>query len=400
MILKVKGPTASALETTTMADSTIPPKPAPASDLRGLAQLATQATSGVITIAEGVHQSVLGTLGFSGGPAPGQTGGLTGLIYQSVRGATRWLGRGVDSLLLRLDPWFESTTSPQREAAVAILNGIVGDRLVTDHNPLATAMTLVPARPPGPKVLLLIHGLCMNDLQWPQGPELAPDHQPVYLRYNTGLHVSQNGRQLATLLQQFAEQGPLEELLIVTHSMGGLITRSAFHYAQQQGLSWTRQLKRLVFLGTPHHGSPLEQAGNWVDSLLASTPYSAPFSQLGKVRSAGITDLRYGHLVDEDWQGHDRFHRKPDDRQPVPLPTGVACFTVAATLASQRSPLADRLIGDGLVPLHSALGQHDDPRRTLAFDPHSQWIAYRTNHLQLLTSPAVQAHLKRWLQTP
>ena len=152
-----------------------------------------------------------------------------------------------------------------------------------------------------------------------------------------------------------------------------------------------------MFLGTPHHGAPLERAGNRVDVILGSTPWTAPFARLGHLRSAGITDLRYGHVVDEDWQGHNRFHRKPDTRQVVPLPEGVACYAVAATLAPRRSHVADRLLGDGLVPLHSALGHHDDPRRTLEFPKASQWIAYRTTHIGLLSSPEVSRRIVHWL---
>jgi len=118
------------------------------------------------------------------------------------------------------------------------------------------------------------------------------------------------------------------------------------------------------------------------------------------LRSAGITDLRYGHVVDDDWKGHDRFQRSPDRRQLVPLPEGVACYTVAATLAPQRGALSDRLRGDGLVPLHSALGQHDDPARSLVFAKPSQWIAYRMGHLELLSSPKVTEKMVAWLKPP
>ena len=115
-------------------------------------------------------------------------------------------------------------------------------------------------------------------------------------------------------------------------------------------MKWPTLMKNIVFLGTPHHGAPLERAGNWIDVILGSTPYSRPFAKLGQLRSAGITDLRYGHVLDADWQGHDRFRRKPDSRESVPLPEGVACYCVAATTASKRSLVADRLVGDGLVP--------------------------------------------------
>ena len=394
-----------------------------ASDLRAVAQLATQATAGVTRIAEGVHQSVWRTLGLPGGPAPGQTQGLTGLIYKTVQGVTQLVGRGLDAVLVRLEPLLTSADgalpgSPEREAVLAALNGVLGDRLLESHNPLATPMSLryrgaaldfsnPPVLPQATgKVLLLIHGLCMNDLQWhtqdaDHGAALAAagGYTPVYLRYNSGLHTSQNGHQLATLLEQLINHWPtpIEELTVVAHSMGGLLIRSAFYAAQQAGLRWPARLKNIVFLGTPHHGAPLERAGNWVDVLLGSTPFSAPFAKLGQLRSAGITDLRYGHVLDVDWQGHDRFHRHPDSRQAVPLPEGVTCYAVAATTAAKRSALTDRLIGDGLVPLHSALGEHDDPLRTLDFAKAAQHIAYRTSHLALLSSPAVTQQMLQWL---
>jgi hypothetical protein len=410
-----------------------------ASDLRGLAQLATQATAGVTRMVEGVHQSVWDTLGVAGGPEPGQTGGITGLVYKTVQGVNQWVGKGLDAVLARLEPVLTATEpvdSAQRDALLAALNGVMGDHLLATHNPLALQMTMrwrgepldwqaSPLLPPGSgvsgRILLLIHGLCMNDRQWQeQGQASAPkptgppaDHgaalakalgySPVYLRYNSGLHTSQNGRELAAQLEQLIARWPVpvEELSVVAHSMGGLLIRSACHYAHQGSgqpdLRWLAQLKNIVFLGTPHHGAPLERAGNWIDVLLGSTPYTAPLAKLGQLRSAGITDLRQGAVLDEDWQGHDRFHRRPDQRLVLPLPAGVACFAVAATMAGSRSTLANRLIGDGLVPLHSALGEHDNPTRCLRFAKNSQWVAYRMNHMELLSSPAVTRQLLRWL---
>ena len=75
----------------------------------------------------------------------------------------------------------------------------------------------------------------------------------------------------------------------------------------------------------------------------------------------------------------------------------MACFTVAATLASQRSPVAERLVGDGLVPLASALGQHAQAHRSLQFDKASQRIVYRTGHMALLSSPEVAQQVLTWL---
>ncbi len=405
------------------------------SDIRGIGQLATQATTGVTRIVEGVHRSVWDTMGIPGGDAPGRTRGITGLVYKIVHGVTMLVGKGVESGSAWLGPLLESTddarpATPRREAVLAALNGVMGDRLVDSGNPFALPMTLryrcaalswsdpAPMPEASGKVLVLIHGLCVNDLRGyaqhssarlrgdeehvvDHGEALASalGYTPVYLRYNSGLHTSQNGRELSAQLQQLVTHWPtpIDELTVVAHSMGGLLIRSAFHYGRQDALLWTGKLDNIVFLGTPHHGAPLERAGSWVDLILGSTPYTAPFTRLGQLRSAGITDLRYGHVLDEDWHGHDRFHRRPDSRQAVPLPEGVKCYTVAATTTAERNLLADRVIGDGLVPLRSALGQHDDARRSLAFAQESQRIVCRMNHLELLSSPEVTQQIVRWL---
>ena len=426
-----------------MTDETTPPTSANnlsqhlrAADIRGIAQLATQGTLGVTSIVESAQQSIWSTLGLPGGKEPGTTRGITGMVFQAVQGITQLVGQGADAVLTHLQPLLEAMDrdkpeSPQRAAVLSVLNGVIGDKLNASSNPLATPMSLryqgqalnwqssTPMPLVSGKVLVLVHGLCMNDLQWNTQVGDAPplDHgtaladalgyTPVYARYNSGLHTSQNGRELSEHLQQLVNHWPVpvQELTMVVHSMGGLVTRSAVHYAQAgtdaagntAAPSWLSVLKNIVFLGTPHHGAPLERAGNWVDVILGSTPYTKPYAKLGHVRSAGITDLRYGYVADEDWQNQNRFHRKPDNRLHVALPEGVQCFTVAATAASHRCSLADRLVGDGLVPLKSALGQHDNRLRTLAFPKSARCIAYSMNHMELLSSPEVNAHMVFWL---
>lgn len=411
------------------------PRHVRASDLRAAAALAVQATHAITGITEGVHQSVWRTLGASHGATPAHTTGLTGLVYQGIHGVTALIGRGLASALTRLEPLLQgvedqSDESPERLAVIAALNGVMGDRLAASNNPLSLPMTLrLPEQSTQdrqgpeanlasnlmltnaePKLLLVIHGLCMNDLQWTtQRQDHSLNHAsslanalgytPVYLRYNSGLHVSQNAQTLAQQLEALVARWPtaLSQISVLAHSMGGLLIRSALFYANQDGQHWPDLVKHIVFLGTPHHGAPLERAGNWVDELLGSTPYSRPFAKLGQLRSAGVTDLRYGHLLDVDWQGHDRFRRQPDRRQPVPLPERIACYAVAATTATKRGSLADRLLGDGLVPLPSALGQHADPARCLVFAPSYQMVLYNTHHMQLLSSPLVTRQLLLWL---
>lgn len=401
------------------------------SDVRAVAQLATHATRGVATMTEGVHHAVLGTMGLAGGKAGQQTSGITGFVYRTVHGVTELVGKALQAAFTKLEPPLAALVdappnTPEREAVLAALNGVLGDQLEQNHNPLATPMTLryqghalnlnaLPAMPKANcKVLLMIHGLCMNDLQWTPGDPASVEktvadipatlaaelgYTPVYLRYNTGRHTSQNGRELAGMLEQLLARWPVpvKDFTVVVHSMGGLVIRSAIHTAQQTHLRWPQQVKSIVFLGTPHHGAPLERAGNWIDVVLGATAFSKPFAKLGQLRSAGITDLRYGFVLEADWAGQDRFKREPDSRQPLPLPDGVACYAVAATLAKPRSLLAERLVGDGLVPLRSALGQHDVPEHNLHFAKDRQTVVYRMNHMEMLRSPVVRDQVLAWL---
>ncbi|MES2688737.1 MAG: alpha/beta hydrolase [Pseudomonadota bacterium] len=410
------------------------------SDIQGLAQLATRGTLGVTDIAEkvqgNVYKAVAAPFGKAGqkfvdreaGASGVRKTGITGLVYGSIRGVTRLAGGAVETVLSRAAPRVAAkTSSPQRETMLSVLNGVLGDQLEDSANPLAITMSLrrdgvslpldraaLAQRLPAAtgKIVVLVHGLCMNDLHWRAaaglpdlGEQLAQalGYTPVYLHYNTGLHTSVNGGQLATLLEQLisAWPQPVESLSLLTHSMGGLVARAACHSAGATGLRWPQQLKHLVCLGTPHHGAPLEKLGNWVDTALGGNPVTRPFAAIGQLRSAGITDLRYGHVLPGDWQDADRFAAGPDGRQAVPLPQGVACFAVAAVLgavpAAEGGPTLDAALGDGLVPLASALGQHADPAHSLGFPAGRQWIAGETGHIALMHSPQVAAQVLRWL---
>ena len=391
-------------------------------DLHGLARLAVDATGGIADLVEGVHHHIVRPPFLVSSPTPGRTGGIAGLVYASIRGATAVLGGAIDATVAPLVPLFgERATTPRREAALAALNGVLGDYLADARNPLAFDMVLrsegqtltltpralaaaFPQR--SGRVAVLLHGLCMNDLQWRRaghdhGRALARDldYTPVYLRYNSGLHISTNGRRFSALLEDLvgAWPEPIEDLVIIGHSMGGLVTRSALHYASIEGHAWPARLGRVVFLGTPHHGAPLERGGSWVHESLSAVPYVAPFSRLGKIRSAGITDLRHGNLVDEDWEGRDRFARDEDTRRHVALPIDVACYAIAATTGTRKSDIAGRFLGDGLVRVSSALGKHRDPKRALGIEPTRQWVAYGMHHMDLLSRPEVYERMKAWL---
>ena len=388
------------------------------SDVRGYLQLSVDAAVGVAEVTQKIHRTVLDTPGPFGVAARGLTGGIVGLIYRGVRGGLRVGGAGADWLLSVFDDKTTPELSANRDRVLAALNGVFGDHLAAKGNPLAIDMQLLSDGRPLPlersaieaalpqasgRLLVFAHGLCMSDRAWNSaGADLAREmgYTPVFLRYNSGLHVSANGRAFAEMLESLIGQWPtrIEDLVIVGHSMGGLVARSGCFYGEAAGHCWRRHLSRMVFLGTPHHGAPLEKLGAWVDRFMGRIPYAAAFGQIGKARSAGITDLRYGALIDEDWRDRDRFEGSGDCRRPIPLPEGVACFAIAATRAAAKNALHDGLVGDGLVPVASALGAHADPARRLVFDPDRQWVARRMDHFDLLGRPEVFDRLRRWLQ--
>jgi pimeloyl-ACP methyl ester carboxylesterase len=422
------------------------------SDLQGLSQLATQGVLGVTGLAEAVHGGIyrrvaapFGLLGSrfvdaSAGSSGVRPGGITGMVYGGVKGITRLAGGTVNAVLSRAGPLVpKQKSAPQREAMLAALNGVLGDQLLNTANPLALSMSFRVAGQPlvldraalaerlpnaGKKVLVLLHGLCMNDLQWTPSAATGKsagvpvygktvsqpvshaavlaetlDYTPVYLHYNSGLHTSINGEQFSALLNLLLKAWPTEvdELTLLCHSMGGLVARSACQQAELSGAGWRKKLKNIVFLGTPHHGAPLERVGNWVDIALGSNLVTKPFASIGQIRSSGITDLRYGHVLASSWVGIDRFQRSPDLREPLPLPLDVACYAIAASTSAAPSGIRDALIGDGLVPLRSALGQHDEAKHVLAFEPQNQWTAWGVNHMALLKHPEVTAQVLRWL---
>jgi hypothetical protein len=388
---------------------------------RGAARLLAAATDGMIELVRAAHAR-------AGRLTP--DGLIPGLAYRTLRGVPRLVDASVDTLLSALAPLLlprpgaesPGLPLPDREAIVAALNGVLGDHLAKTAHPLAIRMAFRHAGQAlpltgdalgwaldgaGEKLLVLIHDLCMNDLQWRRetGDAARPTHDhgaalaqalgftPVYLHYDSGLHVSTNGRALAAQLERLlhAWPRPLARFAIVAHGMGGLLARSALHYGRAARQHWADRLDDLACLGTPHHGAPAAAAGRGLELLLAGTPHAGAFAALAALRAPGITDLGHGNLLDEDWSGGNRLDRATDRRKLVPLPAGTRCHALAA---SAGAAAAD----DGIVAPASALGRHRLPRRTLKFLPGHQRSVAATDHLQLLSSPEVFEQLRRWLE--
>jgi pimeloyl-ACP methyl ester carboxylesterase len=399
-------------------------KKKPDSKLQGVSRLITDATIGVTDLVESMHNRIVHPPFLPSTPIQHLITNIAGITYKTIRWSTRLIGGGVDSALgLFASVSDKIETTDEREAISAVLNGVIGDYLEKTENPLEIVMQLRYQAKAIPldtesldktyptingKILLMVHGSCMNDIQWTRkehnhGTALAKefDKTPIYLHYNSGRHISTNGQDLNELLEKLILHWPvpIEELIIIAHSMGGLVTRSALHYGQKQQNSWTKHLKKIIFLGTPHHGASMEQAGNYLDVVLEAVPYARPFARLGKIRSAGVTDLRYGSLLDEDWQNIDRFKMLGDQRQNVSLPKKIECYSIAGVNGKEIKSGSTKLklLGDNMVGIKSALGQHKDPAKHLNFKKANTWIVYENNHLDLLSNPKVYNKIKKWM---
>lgn len=389
-------------------------------DVRGAVRLAADATGSVTRIVESMHATIAsGSLPFGVAAKP-QARGIAGLVYRGVREVSGHVGLGIDGVLGALSLLVaDAASTAQREAVVAALNGVLGDHLEASGNPLAIRMGFrvdgraLPLQPqpvadalaqPRDRLLIAVHGLCMNDLQWCWNgmslPQLLAEDlgsSLVFLHYNTGRHIWRNGEDFAECLQQLVDAWPvpLREIRIIGHSMGGLVTRAACAVAERQAHGWRALLSDAVFLGSPHHGSPLERHGHRLQSVLSFSPYVAPLATLGRLRSAGITDLRHGSISEADAQRGDRFSELSPPLH-VPLPQGVRCYAIAATTRTAAAA-ASHAGSDGLVPVASALGEHPQPERRLDFGPGRRWVGHGMNHWDVLADARVLAQLRRWL---
>jgi len=343
-------------------------------------------------------------------------------VYAGARGLTRTLIRAGASAIGATQPADAGSLEQARTGrfAVGALNGAFGDTLARRGNGLALGMTvraggrdigltrgeLARAFPTATgRVAVFLHGLCETDESWklgagrhiPYGYRLQAElgYTPVYLRFNTGRHISDNGRELASLLDQLCRSWPvqLHELTLIGHSMGGLVSRSACHYGA--GSDWTTKVRHVFTLGAPHRGAPLEQAVNAASAAFARLPETRGIAKALNLRSVGIKDLRYGYLVEEDWFGVDCDAYLRKAAAEIPFSSTANHYFVCATLSRDADAPVGRIIGDLLVLRASAWGHGGGERMRFPVE-HYQHVG-GANHFDLLNHPAIYAQIRRWL---
>ncbi len=399
-------------------------------ELSALGDLAGDAAAGIAGQARDVHRSiatrVFGALGPSAAPvrevhdrvatrAYGVASVLTGTVVKGAAAATGlgWAERGPDAPSL--------TDATPGRVAVGAINGMLGDRLHRDGSALETPMAVrVRGRDVGldpdalrrafpdatPRLAVFLHGLCETDDAWrlraarhvPYGERLRTElgYTPIFIRYNSGRHISHNGRALAALLDALTEHWPeqVAELALIGHSMGGLVARGACHYAGDA--VWRDRVRHVFTLGAPHRGAPLELGANAVCHAAGRVPELQPFAAPIRVRSVGVKDLAYGYVVDADWEGHDPDAFWTNTGTVVPFLRTATHYFISASLSREPDAVVGRLLGDLLVLRPSAWSQGGRGER-LQFPVDQYAHVGGATHFDLLNHPAVYAQIHRWL---
>lgn len=259
-----------------------------------------------------------------------------------------------------------------------------------------------------PKICILIHGLTNNEIIWTfpdesdYGTLLQQDleYTPFYLRYNTGLHISDNGKAFANTMEQLHENYPIEieEITIIAHSMGGLITHSACYYAQLKQNSWTQKLKNIFLLATPHFGSFLEKFANVTTNILEKVP-NWPTRMVGKIlnlRSAGIKDLRFGYLTEDEWNSEDPDKLLKNNKKPISILEGVNYYVISGRLTKEEKHWLSYLFGDILVSKRSATARSKNTKE-FNFPVENHFEFAKTFHFELNTRIEVYEKMKEWI---
>ncbi len=410
----------------------------PARRLDGVIDAATALLDGGVTTVESVHRAIarrsfaslriVPLVGEVSEVVGAMHHGIACTVYATIRAAVAVCGLAT-SVTASVARTGDASTRPsdRGDAIVAVLNGFAGDRLARTGNPLATTMAVVRRgrtvaldrrslaavfSDASPRLAVFIHGLAGNedwwrrdahrhygDLEVTYGSRLHDDlgYTPVYVRYNSGLHVSENGRQLAHVLERLVAEWPIaiEEIAIVGHSMGGLVARSACHYGRDAGCGWIDRVRHVVFLGSPHVGAPLEKTANVTAWMLGLTDVTRPFAEVLNARSVGIKDLRFGSIVDDDWRAGDVDALLVDRTADVPLLESASHYFVAATVTRDAQHPLGVAVGDLLVREASASGRGRARRLRFPIE-HGRRFGPMT-HLELLNHPDVYDQLRSWL---
>ncbi|MFV8569715.1 esterase/lipase family protein [Marinobacter sp. SBS5] len=287
----------------------------------------------------------------------------------------------------------------------AIASGFLGDWLEARGNGLAVPMTLFAGgkvlnaghpelAEPGSTLCLSLHGLMELESVWDfpgrdeehYGSELAQtlgDTTALKLRFNSGRPIYRNGQDLADLIERLVVNWPVpvKRLILLGHSMGGLLIRSACYYGSTKGHSWAGKLLDCVYIGSPHDGSWLAIGAHKAAGKLNKVPrdYVKVVGEVIDLRSEGIRNLSRGEV----------FEPGTDEK---PLLPGARHFAVSGLLMKGERHPVNAWFGDALVHRSSAHGV-----RRKGWELTAKANFPGVDHVRLAHHPLVSKQLQEWL---
>jgi pimeloyl-ACP methyl ester carboxylesterase len=216
--------------------------------------------------------------------------------------------------------------------------------------------TNIPAHHFAGNRVILVHGLDDPGIIW---QDLAPvllekGYRVLIMSYPNDQAIAVSTRFFFEQMQQLAQKDP-EPVIIVAHSMGGLVardmlTRPGFDYPGAVAAQQVPAVKRLILVGTPNHGTQMARFRiiteirdqlfhlfrpdtHWLHCLLDGTGAAAIDLLPG---SKFLTDLNLR-----------------------PLPEDTQMHVIAGIISpwSGKGPVKN-FLGDGLVSVGSASLQH------------------------------------------
>ncbi len=281
-----------------------------------------------------------------------------------------------------------------RSVAIAALNGLYGDRLEAEGSSLAIPMAV---RRTGatitPHVVVFLHGLGETEHAWgsPNYGDLLDDATPVFVRFNTGRHISENGADARAAAgragARLAGGGRADH---ADRALDGRPRRPQRLPPRRRVDARTSATS--ISLGTPHTGAPLEQAVHALSAALHLAPETRPFARFLRRRSAGIRDLRRGSLVDEDWRDQD-----PDALRARALRRGPAARGRHALLRLGHDHPQRRRTRSAACSATCSSSRRPRRARRIGFAAEHGLTLGGTHHLALLNHPAVGEQLRVWL---
>lgn len=308
---------------------------------------------------------------------------------------------------------------------LSVVNGVIGDTLEKRKTGLAIKMKLYSKDkvliltkkslskielPSSGRICILAHGMCGTEKGWNfkgdtfsnYGSLLEKDKglTPLFLRYNSGLHISTNGKRLSNLLEKLIRCYPtkVSELMLVGHSMGGLIFRSACHYGEKDKKRWVKLVSKIFYIGSPHFGTHFEKFGKLSMTLLnlIPNPFTKAIASLGDLRSDGIKDLRHGYILDKDWRKKNADNLLYWHENKTPLLKNANHYLICGTLSKDANSKWGRLVGDGLVHPASGTGKGLISSNNIPFLEHHCKIISGISHPHLQRSRRVYEQILKW----